>query len=249
MKIVSCLALLVLAFSLCAQAPVPVPLAHGNVPGEPHHHLKIENEYVRAYYVEVAPHDETQLHQHDHDYIYVSLGPADVVNGVLNKPEVHLVLKDGETHFTRGGFAHVARNLADTPFRNVTIELLKPQGNAHNLCAQVILGDPLGRCDNPAPDNPSVGPQLDTAECRVEVVQLSPRKDLTLHANKLTFLVVALGDSRIRVNVKGKPLKMIGQGEMAWIDAAEDAQFAMADSKTATLLQVMFKDGALPPNP
>src|SRR6266568_2442627 len=81
------------------RAPEPVPLAHGNVPGEPHHHLKIENEYVRAYYVEVPPHQDTQLHQHDHDYIYVSLGPADVINAVRDKREVHLVLKDGETHF------------------------------------------------------------------------------------------------------------------------------------------------------
>ncbi len=119
-----CAVALIAAFSLEAQAPEPMPLAHGNVPGEPHHHLKIENEDVRVYYVEVPPHQDTQPHQHDHDYIYVSLGPSDVVNAVRDKPEVHLVLKDGETHFTRGGFAHVARNLADTPFRNITIELL-----------------------------------------------------------------------------------------------------------------------------
>src|SRR6266852_2246766 len=119
-----------LSAALNAQAPEPAPLAHGSVPGEPHHHVTIENAYLRAYYVEVAPHESTQLHQHDHDYIFVSLGPANVINAVRDKPEVHLVLKDGETHFTRGGFAHVARNLADTPFRNVTIELLKSQGEA-----------------------------------------------------------------------------------------------------------------------
>ncbi len=111
MRIVPCLALLLLVFSVSAQAPEPAPLAHGSVPGEPHHHLRIENEYVRVYYVEVPPHENTQLHQHDHDYIYVSLDPADVVNAVRDKPEVHLALRDGETHFTRGGasretFAH-----------------------------------------------------------------------------------------------------------------------------------------------
>jgi quercetin dioxygenase-like cupin family protein len=139
MKIVPCLALLLLAFSLSAQAPEPALLAHRGVPGEPHHHLKIENEYVRVYYVEVPPHEDTQLHQHDHDYIYVSLGPSDVVNAVRDKPEVHLLLKDGETHFARGGFAHVARNLSDKPFRNVTIELLKTQEDARNECGEVIL--------------------------------------------------------------------------------------------------------------
>ena len=236
-------------FSLSGQAQEPVPLARGNTPGEPHHHLKIENEYVRVYYVEVPPHEDTQLHQHDHDYIYVSLGPSDVINAILNKPEIHLQLKDGETHFTRGGFAHVARNLADTPFRNITIELLKPQGSAHNLCAQVILNDPLGRCADPAPGYLSVGPQLDTEECRLDIVQLRPQTNVTLHANKLSFLMVALDDSKIRVSVKGKHTKTMRQGEMAWIDAFVNAQFANADNKAAAFLQVAFKDAALRPNP
>jgi quercetin dioxygenase-like cupin family protein len=143
MKPLLCSALVLLTFSLNAQAPVP--LAHGDVPGEPHHHLKIENEYVRAYYVEVPPHEDTLLHQHDHDYLFVTLGATEVINAVLGKPEVKLALKDGEVRFTRGGFAHVARNLGDKPFRNVTIELLKPQGEPYNLCEKVIPG-PLNDC-------------------------------------------------------------------------------------------------------
>ena len=79
-----------LLFCSALKAQEPVPLAHGNVPGEPHHHLKIENEYVRVYYVEAPPHENTLLHQHDHDYIYISLGPSDVVNAIVNKPEIHL---------------------------------------------------------------------------------------------------------------------------------------------------------------
>lgn len=54
---------------------------------EPHHHLTTENEYVRLYYVEVPPHENRLLHEHDRDYIYVSLGPS-VVNAILNKPDV-----------------------------------------------------------------------------------------------------------------------------------------------------------------
>src|SRR5262249_42508670 len=36
-----------------------------------------------------------------------------------------LELQDGETRFVAGNFAHVAKNLSDQPFRNVTIEFLK----------------------------------------------------------------------------------------------------------------------------
>src|SRR5712692_8158877 len=174
MKIVSCLALLVLAFFVSAQAPEPSPLAHGNVPGEPHHHLKIENEYVRVYYVEVPPHEATQLHQHDHDYIYTSLGPADVVNAVRDKPEVHLVLKDGETHFTRGGFAHVARNLSDAPFRNVTIELLHPQGSVHNRCAPIVSNESFAICE-PSTATDYAITQFETAEITLDLVILRPK--------------------------------------------------------------------------
>ena len=42
MKPLLCAALLLLTFSLNAQAPVAVP-----IPKEPHHHLVLENEYVR----------------------------------------------------------------------------------------------------------------------------------------------------------------------------------------------------------
>lgn len=241
--------LLLLCNGLAAQAQEPVPLARGNTPGEPHHHLKIENEYVRVYYVEVPPQESTQLHQHDHDYIYVSLGPSDVVNAILDKPEIHLQLKDGETHFTRGGFAHVARNLADTPFRNVTIELLKPQGEAHNLCAQFILTDPPGQCDTPSVNGLHVEHDFETTECKVDVVQLSPRADVNLHANDLAFLLVPLGDSRIRVSMGGKRAKTVLKSAMVWVDAGPDVKLTNEENKDSAFLAVQFKDATPSPNP
>jgi len=92
---------------------------------EPAHHLVLENEYVRVFQVEVAPHAATLLHRHRHDYVFVLLGATRISNEVEGKAPVEVTLADGETLFTAGGFAHVARNLADTPFRNVTIELLQ----------------------------------------------------------------------------------------------------------------------------
>lgn len=249
MKLIAFSALLLLTFSAGAQAPEPAPLAHGSVPGEPHHHLKIENEYVRAYYVEVAPHDETQLHQHDHDYIYVSLGPADVINAVRDKPEVHLVLKDGETHFTRGGFAHVARNLRDTPFRNVTIELLHPQGEAHNVCGFVIPNQGAGICD-PPPAADWTDTQFETAEARLDLVWLFSKGKHTETASKLGFLVVGLGGPYIKISAKGKPPKMLREGDMEWFDPGSDVQFSSyEDTKTAQFLKLTFKDSTPPAKP
>ncbi|PYT63002.1 MAG: hypothetical protein DMG35_05580 [Acidobacteria bacterium] len=219
MKILSCLALLVLAFSLSAQTPEPVPLAHGTVPGEPHHHLKIENEYVRVYYVEVPPHDQTQLHQHGHDYIFVSLGPADVVNAVPDEPEVHLVLKDGETHFTRGGFAHVARNLSDAPFRNVTIEFLHPQDDLRNLCKSVAQGD-LGVCNrsDTGPGGYVEEPWFETKELRIDFLQLR-RNARFVQRVPAGCLYVVLDESRMQ-DETGKPAVGLRPGDVFWVPAA-----------------------------
>jgi quercetin dioxygenase-like cupin family protein len=236
------------SFSPRAQAPEPAPLAHGSVPGEPHHHLRIENEYVRAYYVEVAPHESTQLHQHDHDYIYVSLGSADVVNAVRDKPEIHLVLKDGETHFTRGGFAHVARNLSDAPFRNVTIELLHPQGEAHNECGFVISGQGAAICD-PPPAADWTDTQFETAGARLDLVWLFSKGKHTETASKLGFLVVGLGGPDIKISAKGKPPRMLREGEMEWFDPGSDVQFSYEGAKIAQFLKLTFKDSTLRAKP
>src|SRR5207245_2975109 len=65
------------------------------------------------------------MHRHRHDYVFVTLGASEVSNEVEGKPAAMLTLQDGETRFTPGNFAHIARNLASTPFRNVTIEFLQ----------------------------------------------------------------------------------------------------------------------------
>lgn len=246
MKLISCSALLLMTFSLNAQAPVP--LARGNVPGEPHHHLKIENEYVRAYYVEVPPHEDTQLHQHDNDYLFVTLGATEVINAVLGKPEVKLALKDGEVRFTRGGFAHVARNLGDKPFRNVTIELLHAQGEAHNECGYVIPGEKAAFCDPPFASD-WADTQFETSESRLDLVWLFENGRHTESASKLAFLVVGLGGPQVKINAKGKSPKTLRQGEVEWFNPGSDVQFLHEGTEVAKFLKLTFKDSALRSKP
>jgi quercetin dioxygenase-like cupin family protein len=97
------------------------------ITAEPSHHLVLENEYLRVFKVEVAPHTSTLMHRHRHDYVYVTLGDAHVSNEVEGKPPVDVKLADGDTRFTPGNFAHIAQNLTDQPFRNVTIELMQDE--------------------------------------------------------------------------------------------------------------------------
>src|SRR6266496_416858 len=114
------LAVLLLAFALFGQSVSEVEIT-----AEPRHRLSLENQYVRVFEVDVPPHESTLMHRHRHDYIFVTLGASEVSNEVEGTPAATLKLEDSETRFTPGNFAHIARNLASTPFRNVTIEFLR----------------------------------------------------------------------------------------------------------------------------
>jgi hypothetical protein len=102
-------------------AAVPISQEH-------HHHLVIDNQYIRAYEVEVAPHEPTLLHRHDQDYIYVVFGDADITNAVEGKPEIKAHLADTTVNLARGPLVHIAHNDGNTSFRNITIQLLPKIG-------------------------------------------------------------------------------------------------------------------------
>ena len=95
------------------------------ITAEPSHHLALQNPFVRVFKVQVAPHAATLMHHHRHDYVFVTLGASEVENDVQGKPPVTLQLKDGDTYFLPGGFAHIAKNLLDQPFRKICSVLLK----------------------------------------------------------------------------------------------------------------------------
>jgi hypothetical protein len=112
---------------LAAQALAP----EVELSAEPHHHLTLENKYVRVYNVDVPPHSDTLMHWHRHDYIYVTLGATEVINEVKDKPPITLKLQDGETRFSPAPFAHIASNQSDQPFRNATIEIVADESLRH----------------------------------------------------------------------------------------------------------------------
>src|SRR5262249_45958502 len=114
----------VLAALLPTLALAQPPASEVAITAEPSHHLVLETAWVRGSQVEAAPQGATLMPRHDRDYFFVALGAAEIENDVAGKPPVSLKLQDGETRFSTGGFAHIAKNLGDAPFRNVTIELL-----------------------------------------------------------------------------------------------------------------------------
>ncbi|MGB7554467.1 MAG: cupin domain-containing protein [Candidatus Korobacteraceae bacterium] len=91
---------------------------------EPRHHLVIENEFVRAFAVEIAPHDRTLCHHHPNEYLLYVVGDGEIVSAARDEEPKKLSYHDGECELLQAGMVHVVENLSDTPFRNVVVELL-----------------------------------------------------------------------------------------------------------------------------
>ena len=210
-----------------AQTPVPqeVPIT-----AEPSHHAVLENEYARVFRVEVPPHAQTLVHRHDHDYIFVTLGDAEVENTVTGKAPTQLKLKDGEARFLMGNFSHTARNLSDQPFRNVTVELLKD--NTHAPAA-----------DFAAPSSPAQKVLFTQDGVRVSEIRLAPGAALPRHEHKFPHLVVAVTDIDLASQADARPPRGVHQksGDAVWIPAGLTHTLTNAGTAEARFLALEFQ--------
>ena len=232
MKSLRALALLIAAISLSAQTSNEVEITN-----EGHHHLIFQNDQVRVFKVEVAPRQATLMHRHRHDYMFISLGPADVSNEVEDKAPVTLKLQDGQTGFLAGNFAHVARNLAPTPFRNVTIELMQ---------------DEKSRTAPPPKWDEERGLQIlhgGTQEilflkdgARVSEIELQPGGVIPSHAHKGPHLVVAITDLDLRSNIEGRgpTPSQLKSGEVKWVPGGYTHTLTNISKQPAKFVTVEF---------
>jgi quercetin dioxygenase-like cupin family protein len=198
----------VLAVALSAQTVSEVEIT-----SEPSHHLAIENSYVRVFQVEVGPHAQTLMHRHRHDYIFVTLGGSSVENDVEGKPPVTLTLKDGEVRFVPGGFAHIAKNNSDQPFRNVTIELLQDE-QARKSPPQWDEERALHVLTGGTQDIMFVNDGV-----RVSEIDLQPGGLIPTHRHEGPHLIVALTDLDLRSDVQGKGSTegQLKSGDVKWV--------------------------------
>ena len=197
----------------CAIALTAQNASEVEITAEPRHHLALENQYVRVFQVEVAPHDATLMHIHHHDYVYVSLGAADISNEVKGQPPAEVKLQIGETRFRAGNFAHIARNLANTPFRNVTIELLQDEAAHKNPPAKWDEERGLHVLPGGTQDIMFVQDGV-----RVSEIDLQPSATLPSHRHSGPYLMVAITDLDVRRDGEGKGLtpEYLKSGDMKW---------------------------------
>jgi quercetin dioxygenase-like cupin family protein len=159
---------------------------------EPHHHFKFENEFVRVYDVLVDAGDATLYHTHSNDYVFVNLTNSRLKAQVLGSPAVDLLVKQGQTVFTKGPITHRVVNADTGPFRNITVEILKTP-------AAQSEGSPLAGV-------PGHEILLENDRVRVERLVLEPGQSTGKHTHSLMSLGIAVTGARVAYQSDdGKP--------------------------------------------
>ena len=229
-----CLLLLLASALLGAQTASEVEIT-----AEPHHHLTYENESVRVFNVEAEPHVATLLHWHRHDYIYVILGPAHISNEVLGKAPVEIKLADGETRFSPASFAHVARNLSDQPFRNVTIEYLQDEHLRKAVHEGSVKWDEERGLDVLQGGTRQILFVNDGV--RVSVTELQPG-GVVPRQQTSTQLFVAVSDFDIRSDLEGlgPPPRHFKSGESKWLTGGRAPSITNVGKQPAKFVTVEF---------
>jgi hypothetical protein len=220
---------------VAAPAPPPPPTPAVDITADPSHHVAWENQYVRALKVEVAPNATTLKHRHDHDYVTVTFGAAEISNEVEGRQPVNVKLDDGQVRFTEGnGPSHLVRNLASTPFRNVTVEILQPPTpQAQWEVEHGVLPFRGG----------SREVLLVKGGVRVTKIDLRPGGVLAKHDLDSPHFLVAVSDLDLRDASQGKASHLVElkAGDVKWEDAGPSYKIMNRSKQDAKLVLLEFK--------
>lgn len=166
-----------------AQSPVEIS-------GEPRHHPKFENEFLRVWDVTVPGGDATLWHAHRNDNVVVTLAGAKLHIETVGRDPVDTEWKTGEVRFSKAAYVHRAMNVGATPFHNLTIELLK---------SPAYLADVSN-----LPKETGREPILENDRVRVYRVKLAPNESTPKHTHPLPGLSIALTNAEVEFTTEGK---------------------------------------------
>jgi len=181
------------------------PQSPVEISGEPRHHPKFENEFVRIWDVTVPAGDATLWHAHRNDNVVVTLGGASLRIETAGAAPTEVVWKFGDVRFGKATYVHRAMNVGTTPFHNLTIELLK--------------SPPGPQSQSPQTGQTSRQPVLENERVRVYRLSLAPGESTEVHTHHLAGLAISITSGEVEVATKGadktEQLKL-GVGDVRW---------------------------------
>jgi hypothetical protein len=218
---------------------------------EPHYRLLFENSYVRVFRGSLEGREATLLHQHERQYVYVTLGPADFVSAEPGKPDVHVIMTAGQVGYSQGGFSHIIRTDEGFPLDDITIEFLKPQSEPQNTCGKIVPGPPIYSCPKVSADEKKVMSSLalfKTDETDVSLTWHGRNTSQSGITYRLGTLIVILSGSGLHTTVKGKPDEPLLPGSVLWVLAEANTFITNESGEPWSYLSLSF-EGTEPFNP
>jgi uncharacterized Zn-binding protein involved in type VI secretion len=214
-------AILLMPLSLAAQTPDVITMDK-----EPHHHLNLQNDYVKVFKVAVSPGDSIALHRHDQDTVAIAIGEQEVTVGIPGKADVHQKNADAQVRLQRAGYVHSTRVDGNTPYHTIAVELQRPQTNFHNVCAVIIPDQPLDCPDPPEKTSPDNSNQalLQSGETRVRLMRISPGQNMIFGGLKYSMLIVALDPANFTATTEKDTDQTLQPGDFLWFADGGQAQ-------------------------
>jgi hypothetical protein len=215
------------------QTPEIIPLS-----AEPHHHLALHNEYVNVYRVEVAPHDSVILHRHDADAISVMLDDAEVIVRAPGKQDVQQKLARGQVRLQASGYVHSTTIESEHAYRNITVELLRPQQGPRNLCATVAPGLPQNCPAGTSGTGAALSqPLFETGQTRLTIYRVLPHQEVTVTRRDGPELLVTL-DSGVRI--ANETQSSLLSGDFLWLEK-QNSQAKISNPTEQEIALILFE--------
>ena len=221
---------------LCAAFAILALLPAGSSPvevaNEPHHHLVLRNEYLRAYKVELPPGEQTLLHHHGENFVSVTLSEAQIENDAVGKPPAGLKTGPGDVRMTSAPLTHLVKNLGSTPFLNITVEILPRSASA--------AASPISRRTTPGVFRTDKG---ETEAVRVFETIINDGVTVPEHVHSVPHLLVALDDIELQTNVAGHAPQSLrfAAGDVRWFDAGLKHSVTNVAGRPAHYVTLEFK--------
>jgi hypothetical protein len=201
------LALVALSAGLFGQG-APVPTFQIPAIREPHHFVKLDNQYVRVLDVTVPGYDSTLYHIHENPYFWISIGAATLRGNTLGSPELTNIDKtDGEVSWSPV-VTHRVGNIVATTFRNITVQI---QGKD-----DISPGTSFTATPKPQGYQPTV--PLDNELVHIERLILEPGQSTGKYTLPKSGILIAAHDGTISVEARGLPAQRVAMkaGDFDW---------------------------------
>jgi quercetin dioxygenase-like cupin family protein len=214
---------------------------------EPHHHLALRNGYVKVFKVEVSPGDSIVLHRHDQDTVAIAVGEQLVTVGIPGKPDVHQKNADAQVRLQRSGYVHSTRVDGVTPYHTVAVELMHPQTSFHNVCAEILAGQPLDCPAPPAKPSSAYTSQLllQSDQTLVALTRVLPHQSMKRGKSPAISIIIALDAASISTGSSKQPDKTLKPGDFVWIDRRSNSGtvYRNGTDKETRFIEIIFRPG------